>query len=261
MKILVCVKQVPEPDIPILIDAANQWIQHEEITGFKMNRLDTYAVEEAVLIKEAATDTCIEVVTVGPDRCDEVVRRAIGMGVDAGVHIRTATDGYLSPFQTASWIAEFAHDQAYDLILTGAVSEDGMHGQVGPMLAAGLGLPWATYVISEKIAPDKETIYVEREIEGGNRDRLELKLPALITIQSGINTPRWPSLSNLLKANSQKLKLVAIDDRTGWQEMETLASLGYPEKSRTGLVLSGSRAEKAERLMKILHENHLLDNG
>ena len=258
MKILVCVKQVPEAESPITIDDNSGWIQTDTITEFKMNRLDEFAVEEALLIKETIPDTAIDIIAVGPDRCDEVVRRAIGMGADSGAFIQTASDGYQSPFQVASWIAEFAHKKKYDLILTGTMSEDDMQGQVGPMLAARLGLPWATSVIFEKIAPDRKTIYVEREIEGGNRDTLELKLPAVITIQSGINTPRWPSLSNLLRANSQELEKISINDLTKHPEMEVLVAVVYPQKNRAGMVLSGSLQEKAGRLLTIFREKSLL---
>ncbi len=258
MKILVCVKQVPEAESPIKIDDNSGWIQTDNITEFKMNRLDEFAVEEALLIKETIPDTAIDIIAVGPDRCDEVVRRAIGMGADSGAFIQTTYDGYQSPFQVASWIADFAHKKKYDLIITGAMSEDDMQGQVGPMLAAKLGVPWATSVIFEKIASDRKTIYVEREIEGGNRDALELKLPAVITLQSGINTPRWPSLSNLLRANSQELEKIYINDLTKHPEMEVLVEVVYPQKNRAGMVLSGSLQEKAGRLLTIFREKSLL---
>jgi electron transfer flavoprotein beta subunit len=258
MELLVCVKQVPESEAPIFIDESGGWIQRDTITEFKMNRLDEYAVEEALLIKESMAGTRVDIITVGPDRCDEVVRRSIGMGADSGVHIRTASDGYQSPHGVATAIADFARSKHYSLILTGSMSEDAMQGQVGPMLAARLDLPWATSVISEKISSDKKTIYVEREIEGGNRDMLELQLPALITIQSGINTPRWPSLSNLLRANSQDLEEISTSDPAGRQQMEQVAAVVYPKKSRAGLVLAGSRAEKAASLLKVLREKSLL---
>jgi electron transfer flavoprotein beta subunit len=258
MKILVCVKQVPESEIPILIDESVGWIQKDAITEFKMNRLDEYAAEEALLIKESIAGTRIDIITVGPDRCDEVVRRAMGMGADSGVHIRTASDGYQSPYGVATAIADFARGKKYNLILTGAMSEDSMQGQVGPMLAAQLGFAWATSVIFERIASDKKTIYVERDIESGHRDTLELKLPALITIQSGINTPRWPSLSNLLRANSQELEEVSISDPAGRQQMEHPVEVVYPQKSRAGRVLTGSLADKATRLVTILQEKALL---
>ena len=258
MNILVCVKQVPESEIPIHIDELAGWVQTDAIPEFKMNRLDEFAVEEALLIKESIADSRIDVITVGPDRCEDVVRRAIGMGADSGVFIQTASDGYQSPIEIAAAIADFAYDKNYALILTGAMSEDNMQGQVGPMLAARLGVPWATSVIFEKIAPDRKTIYVEREIEGGNRDTVELKLPAVITIQSGINTPRWPSLSNLLRAHSQKLEKISINDLTKLPEMEVLAEVVYPQKNRAGMVLPGSLEEKAARLLTIFREKSLL---
>jgi electron transfer flavoprotein beta subunit len=115
-------------------------------------------------------------------------------------------------------------------------------------------------VIFEKISSNRKFIYVEREIEGGHRDSLELKLPAVVTIQSGINTPRWPSLSNLLRANSQELETVSIGDSTKLQPKEFLAQVTYPQKSRAGLVLSGSLRDKAARLLTILGEKSILSN-
>jgi electron transfer flavoprotein beta subunit len=258
MKILVCVKQVPDSENPIHIDVKGGWIDRDAITEFKMNRLDEYAVEEALLIKASFPDTRIDIITVGPDRCEAVVRRAIGMGADSGVHIRSESDGYQSPWGVAAAVAGFARDKNYALILTGAMSEDSMQGQVGPMLAACLGCGWATSVIFEKVASDTKTIYVEREIENGHRAGLELKLPAVITIQSGINTPRWPSLSNLLRANSQELKQVAMVDLAQIQQMEHPAAVVYPQKSRAGLMLPGSRTEKAARLLAVLREKSFL---
>jgi len=258
MNILVCVKQVPESESPIAIDESGGWIQGEAITEFKINRLDEYAVEEALRIKQSIPGTCIDVITVGPERCEAVIRRAIGMGADLGIHVRTASDGYQSPYGVAAAIADFARGKNYALILTGAMSEDSMQGQVGPMLAARLDWPWATCVIYEKISADIKFIYVEREIEGGHRDLLELNLPAVITIQSGINTPRWPSLSNLLRANSQKLETVSIGDPPKLPRREFLSQVTYPQKNRDGVVLAGSVKDKAARLLKILGEKSLL---
>jgi electron transfer flavoprotein beta subunit len=258
MKILVCVKQVPEADSLINIDSNSGWIQTDSIDEFKMSRLDEFAVEEALLIKEAIPDTCIDVITVGPDRCEEVVRRAIGMGADGGAWIQTTSEGYSSPSRISSWIADLARKKEYTLILTGAMSEDDMQGQIGPMLAARMAMPWATCVVFEKISEDRKSIYVEREIEGGNRDTLELVLPAVITIQSGINTPRWPSLSNLLRANSLDLEKIYIGDLTESPETEQLVNVVYPQKTRVGMVLPGSKAEKAARLLTILGEKSLL---
>jgi len=258
MKILVCVKQVPESESPILIDTGATRIQSDEISDYKMNRLDEFAVEEAVLIKEAFSGTRIDALSVGPDRTKEAVKRSIGMGADGGIHIDTESEQYHSAFEIAAWIAAYARGKAYDLILTGAMSEDNMQGQVGPMAAKLLNLPCATAVIFGRIGSDEKTIYVEREIEGGQRDTLELPLPAVLTIQSGINTPRYPSLSNLLRANRQKLNFIRAKDLLCPAPREALAKLVYPDQTRSGTVLKGTEQEKATQLIRILREKALL---
>ena len=133
-----------------------------------------------------------------------------------------------------------------------------MQGHVGPMIAQRLARPCATAVIFEKIASDKKTIYLEREIEGGSRDTLELQLPAVLTIQSGINSPRYPSLSNLLRANRLELEKIHADDLAQDVFPEILDYIVYPQKTRSGTVLKGSEEEKATQLIRILRDRDLL---
>jgi electron transfer flavoprotein beta subunit len=258
MKILVCIKQVCDSESPIQIDDHARWIQTDAITGHKMNRLDEFAVEEAVLLKEAYPGTNIDAISVGPDRSADVIKRAIGMGADHGVHIITESEGYINPFTIASGIAEYARDKHYTLIFTGVMSEDQMQGQVGPMIAACLSLPWATAVIRQQMVPHHKSVYVEREIEGGSRDTLQLQLPAVLTIQSGINTPRYPSLSNLLRANKQALETFQVVDSVQPKLRENVVRVAYPEKSRSGTFLTGTQQEKATRLLKLLRQRALL---
>lgn len=258
MKILVCIKQVCDSESPIQIDDQARWIQTDAITGHKMNRLDEFAVEEAVLLKEAYPGTNIDAVSVGPDRSADVIKRAIGMGADHGVHIITESEGYINPFTIASSIADYARDKNYTLIFAGVMSEDQMQGQVGPMIAACLSLPWATAVIRQQMVPHNKSVYVEREIEGGSRDTLQLELPAVLTIQSGINTPRYPSLSNLLRANKQALETFQVVDSVQAELRENVVRVTYPEKSRTGTFLTGTQQEKATRLLKLLRKRALL---
>jgi electron transfer flavoprotein beta subunit len=241
-----------------LIDSKKAWIQPDEIQEFRMNRLDEFALEEAVLIKRAFSNTSVDVISAGPDRSADVIKRGIGMGADTGIHIAAGSEGYHSSFEIAAWIAEYARDKSYDLILTGAMSEDNMQGHVGPMIAKRLAMACATTVIFEKIASDRKTVYVEREIEGGKRDTLELRLPAVLTIQSGINTPRYPSLSNLLRANKLKLEKVSPTDLARLSSHENLVELAYPQKSRSGTVLKGTEEEKAKQLIRILRDSALL---
>lgn len=254
MKILVCLKQVPEPDTTITLNAAGTGLQIQGHAAYSMNRFDEFALEEAVRIKEMLEDVAIDVVTVGPKRSEQAIRRALGMGAEQGVHILTEDDGWLSPALIAAWIAGYARNRSYDLIFAGIMSEDAMQGQVGPMLAAQLAWPWATAVVYEKIAKDKKSIYVEREIEAAGRATLELRLPAVLTIQSGINAPRYPSLSNLLRANKQELTVIEAAKMPQRRPRETIVRMTYPHKMRAGKILSGTPREKAARLLTILQQ-------
>jgi electron transfer flavoprotein beta subunit len=254
MKILVCIKQVPELETAIPIDDNGRWIQLKGFTDFKINRLDDFAVEEAVRLKEDSSNTTIDIISVGPGRSADVIRRAMGMGADHGVHILTGAEGYLSSSGIAGWIADYARSKTYSLIFTGAISEDNMQGQVGPMIAAYLDLPCATGVVFKHLDRNNETIYVEREIEGGNRHCLELTLPAVLTIQSSIHKPRYPSLSNLLRANKAQLETIDSAGLERPEPRESIARVSYPHKLRAGKILEGSQQKKAARLLRILRE-------
>jgi len=259
MKILVCVKQVPEFDLEaeIKINESGQGVVTDHLTAFRMNRFDEYAVEEALLIKKELSDVKIDALTVGPEESAAAVRRAMGMGVDNGIHILTQEGNPLFAGQVAQWISNVVKIRDYDLILTGVMSEDQMQGQVGPMLAEFLNLPCATSVIAEKMTPENQTVLVEREIEGGYRDVLRLKLPAVVTIQSGINLPRYPSLSNVLRAKRAKLEIFEADSLSQ-QETATVSTLDYPGKTRAAEVLSGSQSEKAQQLFRVLQEKAII---
>lgn len=259
MKILVCVKHVPESDTAIRIQEDGCWIEMDSFSEFKMNRLDEFAVEEAVRLKETRSDVGIDVISVGSARAVDAIKRSIGMGADNGVHIVHEDEKHLSPALIASWIAQYAQNHVYALILTGAMSEDAMNGQTGPMIAGYLDLPCATGVIFQKMASDEKTIYVEREIEGGKREKLELKLPAVLTIQSGTNIPRYPALSKLLKANKQKLEIIESTALSQPATAEEIIRVAYPQKSRAGTVLEGSQQDKARELLRILREKALLE--
>lgn len=223
-----------------------------------MNRLDEFAVEEAVLIKASSAQTAVHAITVGPERSTDVIKRSIGMGADSGIHIATRGGTYQSSFETAALIAEYARCRHYDLILTGVMSEDNMQGQVGPMIAGRLGIPWATSVIYEKIAADGKSVRIEREIEGGNREVMELQLPAVLTIQSGINSPRYPSLSNLLRANRAPNEKIQAGDLAQGPFPEIVDRVEYPQKKISGEILEGTQEQKAAQLVRLLREKALL---
>jgi len=243
MKILVCIKQVGDDG--------------------RMNLLDAHALEEALLIKERLAEqneeaATVDVVTAGPEAATDVIRRAFGLGADAGFHIVTKSSEYTSSLVTANWLAAVAQEAPYDLILTGIMSVDMMAAQTGPMLARILGIPCATGVVKTRLKLEENCIEVERELENGRRNLLEIDLPALLTIQAGINTPRYPRLSNMLAASRKEITKIPAETLDQIPEQEECIGWEEPEKTRAGLKLEGSLSDKAEQLFAILKEKDLL---
>ena len=172
MKILVCVKQVPDLEGRLSINQEGSWITCEDETAFRMNRFDEFALEEALLIRDHIfhdKQTSIDAVSVGPPETTLALKKAMAMGADEVIHILEGQDRYMSPFDTASLIASYAKDKAYDMILAGVMAEDDMYCIVGQFIAEILEYPCATSIIHQEIINDGSEISVEREIESGRR--------------------------------------------------------------------------------------------
>ncbi len=258
MKILVCVKQVSDSETVFGVDPESGRVIPEGKPKLWMNRPDASALEEALLIKERLPETVVDALTVGPDSASRILERAMGMGADAGIHILAEAEDLLRPLTIASWITEVAAGKGYDLILAGVMSEDLMQGQVGPMLAELMQLPCATSVISERIDSAAATITVEREMEGGRRAVMEIALPAVLTFQTGGNEPRYPSLSNLMRAKKQGARLIPSNTLSIVREREKIAGVDLPSKKRAGVFLEGTAKQKAMGLLDILEKEELL---
>ena len=258
MKILVCIKQVPDSTDTLQIDEQTGVLSYAANTAFRMNRFDEFALEEALLIKERLPGTLVDVLSVGPERVSATVQRAMGMGADHGIHILDEADGYRSPFTVASLIAACVHGRNYDLIMTGVMAEDTMASQTGQLIAALLDLPCATSVIKEEVRRERAEIAVEREIEGGNREVVQLKMPAVLTIQPGINFPRYPSFSKVMRARTYAQELIRAEDLAIEEPREFCRSVRIPDAVSKGLLIEGSPREKAQKLVHILHEKSLL---
>jgi len=258
MKILVCAKQVPELEgIAVHSDTEGMAVL-ENFGRFAMNRFDEFAVEQAVRIKESLEGVQVHAITVGPLQASQVLKRAVGVGCDEGIHLLTATDADPGSQAVAAWISEFAGSVEYDLVLCGAMSEDAMAGQVGPMAAALMDLPYATQVIGMDLASDLTQVTVEREIEGGAREMVNLSLPALLALQPGINRPRYPSLSNLLRANQKVFNTIATESLTSVRNPVDCLGLVLPKHSRAAQVITGSALEKASKVAAILKAKALI---
>lgn len=261
MKLLVCIKQVPDSERRLSINREGSWIAYDNKTAFRMNRFDEFALEEALLIRDHTSHeqhTWIDAVSVGPPRASLTLKKAMAMGADKGIHILVEDDHYMSPFDTASLIASYAKDQGYNMILTGVMAEDDMHCLVGQFIAEHLGYPCATSVIHQEIIDDGSKISVERAIESGRRECLRLILPAVLTIQSGINTPGYPSLSNVIRARDQKITTIHAERLKTPEKREELVSLAYPKPSSKGMFIKGTQREKAQTLLRILHEKSFI---
>ncbi|MFH1139250.1 MAG: electron transfer flavoprotein subunit beta/FixA family protein [Pseudomonadota bacterium] len=258
MKILVAAKQVLDPETNLEVDEQALRVAPAVLPRWQMNQFDEYAVEEAVALKERRPGTTVHVVSVGPERVKALIERVMGMGADHGVRIETPEDYLTGPLQTASLIAAWAGARGYDLLVFGVMAEDDMQGQVGPLVAEILGLPLATSVIKAEAFPEEGIIRLEREVEAGRRESLELRTPAVLTIQSGINKPRYPTLSGLLRAKKHSPDVVAAADLAPPEPRERVVALGRPQKTRAGLVLEGGVRDKASRLLEILKEKSFL---
>ncbi|HDP25406.1 MAG TPA: electron transfer flavoprotein subunit beta/FixA family protein [Deltaproteobacteria bacterium] len=258
MKILVCIKQVCDSSETLVHDTDPPWVRPSPATVFRMNRFDEFALEEALLIGERFPGTEIHALSVGPSRVCTTIRKALEMGASHGIHLCIEKELYLSGEDTASIIAGYARDKGYDLILTGIMSEDTMHCQVGQYLGALLVLPCITSVISEEISPDDARVVVEREIESGRRQAFLVKMPVVLTIQSGINRPRYPSLSNVLRARSQDLETCEAEHLGSPAFRQKIAAIRYPDAGKKGTFIQGDSRQKARELLSILHEKSLL---
>ncbi len=251
MKILVCVKQVPDMESRFKVNGDGNWYDGADL-AWRMNEYDEYAVEQAVQLKEQVGDADLTVLSIGPDRVKEMMKKALAMGCDRGVHVADDQSYKKDPYEIASVIAEFAKDKGFDLIFTGMQSQDRGSGQVGVLVAEMLGLASVTTVVD--FAFDGDRIAVKRELEGGIKAKVSCATPALVTCQLGLNTPRYPTLPNIMKAKKKELLSVDIGELLKVDSKQETVKLYFPEKKGGGLVLEGDVGDLVDQLIKILKE-------
>ena len=252
MKILVCIKQVPDMESKFKIGAEGIWYNEADL-AWRMNEYDEYAVEQAVQLKEQlGGDTDLVVLSIGPERVKETMKKALAMGCERGVHVQDDAYYKKDAFEIASIIAEYAKGQGFDLIFTGMQSQDRGSAQVGILLAELLGLPSVSTIVD--FAFDGATLSVKRELEGGLKALVKLKTPALVTCQLGLNTPRYPTLPNIMKAKKKELTTVPVSDLLKVEELVRVEKMFVPEKRKGGLVLEGEVGDLATKLLQILKE-------
>jgi electron transfer flavoprotein beta subunit len=251
MKILVCIKQVPDMESKFKVDDAGTWYAKTDL-AWRMNEYDEYAVEQAVQLKEQVKDADLTVLCIGGDQVKETMKKALAMGCDRGAHIADDTSSSKEPYQIAGIIAEFAKGKDFDVIFTGMQSQDRGSGQVGILVGEMLGLPSVSTIV--QFAFNNGVIEAKRELEGGIKAAVKVQAPAVVTCQLGLNTPRYPTLPNIMKAKKKELVSIPVADLLKVDGRQVTKKMYFPEKKGGGIVLEGDVGSLVDQVVKILKE-------
>jgi electron transfer flavoprotein beta subunit len=248
MKIAVCIKQVVTREWQLRVNEAKTWIRDQD-ASFELNEPDAYALEEALRLKEKHTGEVV-VVSAGPARASQVIREALARGADRAIHIESDSLATADAVSLADAMASAIRDEKFDLVLTGLQSDDQGFGQVGVILAEKLGMPHAT-IIMEVQAGDSG-LRVKRELEGGWFQWITLPMPALLTIQSGINQLRYATLKGIMAAKKKEIRRVTPAALPG--AGQTIVAMYVPEKGKKTQLIAGSPADAARQLVSRLRD-------
>lgn len=241
MKIIVLMKQVANKDAVLRIGSDEKWINEADVAQ-QTNESDGYALEEALRLKEAKGDGEVIVCSLGPQSAKTVIKDALARGADRAIHVVADNANRLSPYQIAKAIADAIRDENADLVFAGLQSDDASYGQTGVVLAELLGIPHATIVIEVDRASLGETLRVKRELESGWYQWFTYKLPALLTIQSGISQIRYASLKGIMAAKKKEIKDITptIDAFAGAQAIQKVY---MPLKTKQTQILGNGDAK------------------
>jgi electron transfer flavoprotein beta subunit len=260
MKIMVCLKQVPHQDARLDIAGDGTWIKEDNIK-FEINSYDTYALEEALKIKDAG-EAEVVAVSIGPDRVTQALRTALGMGADRAIHVKDPEAEGSDTLGIAKILGAIAKEESPDLIFMGLMADDGNFAAVPPMLAEIVGIPHTTAAVLVQRA--NGTLTVDREIEGGASEVVELQSPCLIAVQSGLNQVRYASLKGIMAAKKKPLDVKTASDLglagqvgAGAAKVK-IDAIATPPKGDRADILSGSTDEVVGGLVSKIKELGLL---
>ncbi len=251
MKILICIKQVPDMESKFKINAEGKWYDRTDL-AWRMNEYDEYAVEQAVRLKEQVKDADLTVLCIGPDQVKETMKKALAMGCDRGAHIADNDSHTREPIEIATMVADFAKDKNFDIIFTGMQSQDRGSAQVGVMIAELLSIAAVTTIVGFTF--DNGAINVKRELEGGGKALVSTTTPVVLTCQLGLNTPRYPTLPNIMKAKKKELLTLPVPDMSSIGSHQETAAFYFPERKGSGIVLEGDLPDLADKLIHLLKE-------
>jgi electron transfer flavoprotein beta subunit len=249
LKIVVCLKQVPARDSVLRLNPAGTWIQETDLS-FEINEPDIYALEEALRLKEKHGGEVV-MCCLGPQRAQQAIKEALAKGADRALHLDDPTFQGLDALGIAQVLARAIQREKPDLVLTGLQSDDNGFAQTGVVLAELLGLPHSTIIMEIQVSGP--ALKVKRELEGGWFQWIEVPLPALLTIQSGINKPRYATLKGIMAAKSKPLQKLGLGDlglsREELVPRQRILKVYVPPKSSQTEFLQGTPKEIAARLV------------
>jgi electron transfer flavoprotein beta subunit len=250
MKIIVCIKQVPARDSQLRVASSGAWIQDADLS-YEINEPDAYALEEGLQLKEKHGGEVV-VLCAGPARAAQTIREALAKGADRAIHIEEEDLGAFDPLDAARLLAAALAPESPDLVLTGLQSDDLGYGQTGVILAELLGLPHATIIM--QVEKQDGAIRVKRELEDGWFQHVEMPLPALLTIQSGINKLRYATLMGIKKSKNKEIRGVTAASlgASSASPCIQLSRVYLPGRSKQTQLFDGPPKEAAAKLVEKL---------
>lgn len=255
MKIGVLVKQVAGSESPLRINATEKWVEEDSI-DFTTNESDSYALEEALqIVERSGGEGEVVVISMGPaERTPKIIREALAKGGHRAIHIQEEAPYESDPYMIASIFTEAVKDESFDLILSGLQSDDLGSGQTGVILGELLGMSTATLVMGVELRDGK--LRVKRELESGWFQWVTLPFPACITIQSGLNQPRYPSLKGIMGAKKKEIKSIVKGDMIGnVAPMQELSTMYLHKAEKRTEMIEGSTDQVVERLVDIFKKD------
>jgi electron transfer flavoprotein beta subunit len=249
MKIIVAIKQVPVRDSQLRVDANGRWIQEADLS-FEINEPDAYALEEALQLKEKHGGEVVALCA-GPARAAQTIREALAKGADRAIHIEEENLSALDTLGVAKLLAGAVKAENPDLILTGLQSDDLGYGQTGVVLAELLDIASSTIIMQVEV--NDKSIRVKRELEDGWFQHITMPLPAVLTIQSGINKLRYATLMGIKKAKSKEIKRVTLAELgAAAPATATIEKIYVPQKSKQTQIFEGDAKTSAAKLVEKL---------
>jgi electron transfer flavoprotein beta subunit len=247
MKVLVCVKQVLAIDDEVVLRDDGSDVDPTYLEA-SLNEWDSFAIEEALRLREAHAGE-VFAATVGPAEAEAVLRRALAQGADTA--IRVAGDAFSDPFTVGDGLASLAERLRPDLILTGAQSSDSANAATGSVIAGLLGLPCVAIVSAIRADLDARVLEVARELGGGVTDRLQVALPAVLTVQTGINKPRYANLRAIKLAERESIE---VHEAGGTNAAYRVRRLSAPTSGGSAQSLGADVSEAAAALARLIKE-------